>query len=64
MKRSLNKNAAHLFANLQCTFAQWFGFLVLASFAIQHGQVVQCGSNLYTHKRKTTHKVDAIQKQY
>lgn len=36
----------HLFSNLQCTLAQWLRLLVFAPLAIEHSQIVECGSHL------------------
>lgn len=49
--------SGHLFSDLQCPLAQWLCLLVFAPFAIQHSQIVECGSHLQRKASPITHSV-------
>lgn len=46
----------HLFSDLQCPLAQWLCLLVFTPFAIQHSQIVECGSHLQRKASPITHQ--------
>lgn len=51
----------YLFSYLQSSLAQWLGLLVLAPLSIEHGQVVECSSNLDDRNKHTQQGLDYLE---